>query len=77
MPQNTRFHQRSDLARIATHAMSERGLEPEFSNELLHQLAAITGAANESGTAIRDLTELLWCSIDNDDSLDLDQLTVC
>ncbi len=70
-------HQRSDLVRIATRAMSERGLEPEFSARVEQQLAAITGPANETGAQIHDLTGLLWCSIDNDDSLDLDQLTVC
>jgi exoribonuclease II len=70
-------HHRADLARIATHVMAERGLEPEFSPELLRQLGNIGGPADESDPQIRDLTQLLWCSIDNDDSEDLDQLTVC
>jgi len=70
------LHHRSDLVRIATRAMTERGLEPEFSSRVEHQLAAITGPGNEADPAIRDLTHLLWCSLDNDDSLDLDQLTV-
>ena len=74
---SSRSHHRSDLVRIATGAMSERGLEPGFSPRVLEQLAAITGPGRESGAQIRNLTGLLWCSIDNDDSLDLDQLTVC
>ena len=60
--------------------MSERGLEPEFPARVEVQLASITGPGSEAGTAsapIHDLTPLLWCSLDNDDSLDLDQLTVC
>lgn len=67
---------RSDLAEIAKQAMIDRGLEPEFSAGVIQQLAAITGPARESGPDIRDLTSLLWCSIDNDDSRDLDQLSV-
>ena len=57
--------------------MSERGLQPEFPKSVDQQLAAITGPGHEAGADIRDLTLLLWCSIDNDDSRDLDQLTVC
>lgn len=71
-----RRYTRADLARIATAAMTERGLEPEFSEELQQQLARITGPGTDVGEEIHDLTGLLWCSIDNDDSLDLDQLTV-
>ena len=73
----SQHHHRSDLVRIATRAMTERGLEPEFSARVEQQLCAITAAARESDASIHDLTELLWCSIDNDDSLDLDQLTAC
>ena len=71
-------HQRSDLIRIAIAAMNERGLLPEFSKQVIKQLDKITGAADgENDPDIFDLTKLLWCSIDNDDSLDLDQLTAC
>lgn len=58
--------------------MTERGLEPEFSARVERQLASITGPGRaDAGEDVFDLTGLLWCSIDNDDSLDLDQLTVC
>ena len=68
---------RIDLVRIATGVMSERGLEPEFPAGVRQQLSSITGPASDADSRIRDLTALLWCSIDNDDSLDLDQLTTC
>ena len=69
-------HHRSDLVRIATQAMHERGLLAEFSSGVLRELAALAKAVEDSDPAIRDQRSLLWCSIDNDDSLDLDQLTV-
>jgi VacB/RNase II family 3'-5' exoribonuclease len=67
---------RHDLDGIARRAMIERGLQPDFSPAALAQLKTITRAASESDPSIRDLRQLLWCSIDNDDSRDLDQLTV-
>lgn len=66
---------RGDLARIAVQAMRDRGLEPAFPAEAIAQLASIAGAGSDDDPRIRDLTALPWCSIDNDDSLDLDQLT--
>jgi len=72
-----RSHRRSDLVRIATEAMIDRGLEPEFPAGVGQQLAAIAGPGRDSDPRVRDLTHLPWCSIDNDDSLDLDQLTAC
>lgn len=73
---HTRRHDRTDLVRIATDAMRARGLEPVFSGPVLRQVDALDGPADDGGTAVQDLTALPWCSIDNDDSRDLDQLTV-
>ena len=70
-------HHRADLVRIAIRAMEERGLEPEFSPLVLRQLGTIGGAAQAQTPDVQNLTPLLWCSIDNDDSMDLDQLTAC
>ena len=67
----------TDLVRIATEAMTARGLEPEFPASVQQQLASIAGPSRDADPRIRDLTALPWCSIDNDDSLDLDQLTAC
>ncbi len=75
--QANHHHHRSDLVRYATQAMLDRGLQPEFSDAVRRQLAAISGPGQDGDAAIEDQRHLLWCSIDNDDSLDLDQLTVC
>ena len=69
-------HQKEELADLAVVAMRERGLEPEFPKPAIEQLKTIDGPSAEDGAGIVDMTGLLWCSIDNDDSRDLDQLTV-
>jgi exoribonuclease-2 len=56
--------------------MREHGLEPDFPPAALAQLRTIGAAATATGAEFRDLRALLWCSIDNDESRDLDQLSV-
>ncbi|HXU33371.1 MAG TPA: RNB domain-containing ribonuclease [Thermoanaerobaculia bacterium] len=67
---------RERLQSIAHRVMLERGLEPDFPPAAIAQVEQLRGPAKAEGAGIRDLRELLWCSIDNDDSRDLDQLTV-
>ncbi len=61
---------------IAREVMLQRGLLPDFSPAVIKETSRITRAAAASGAAVRDLRGLLWASIDNDDSRDLDQLSV-
>ncbi|MBK9096322.1 MAG: RNB domain-containing ribonuclease [Anaerolineae bacterium] len=76
MHSNDQQH-RALLQSIAHRAMIERGLLPDFSAAALAELDKIQAAAGATNAeSIRDLTDLLWASIDNDDSRDLDQLTV-
>ena len=56
--------------------MLQRGLLPDFSPAVIAEANQIMHAAAPSGDAIRDLRGLPWASIDNDDSRDLDQLSV-
>ncbi len=67
---------RSILKSIARRAMLERGLLPEFSLQARAELDGIRGRATRAEQSTRDLQNLIWCSIDNDASRDLDQLTV-
>jgi exoribonuclease-2 len=66
---------RARLRGIARRVMQERGLLPDFSPEAVAQANAIAGPAPAYPSA-RDLRDLPWASIDNDDSRDLDQLSV-
>ena len=68
---------RTILQKIARGIMLMRGLLPDFSAEGDQELAQIHAPAKaDSAPHARDLRNLLWASIDNDDSEDLDQLTV-
>jgi exoribonuclease-2 len=69
-------HDRADLKAIARRAMADKGLEPDFSRDVLSELEAIRSAAPVDVGGVRDLRDRLWVSIDNDDSRDLDQLTL-
>ncbi len=68
-------HTRSDLRAIAHRVMAEQGLAPDFSPAELAELTHIAGAAAPPA-GVADLRQLLWSSIDNDDSRDLDQIEV-
>jgi exoribonuclease-2 len=67
---------RSLLADIAWRAMKERGLEPAFPVAARAEVDRLVEAPQEGDEPVRDLRDRLWCSIDNDDSRDLDQLSV-
>ena len=64
--------QRAFLRSLAREAMLDYGLLPDFPPEVGEELARLPTPA---GPAVRDLRGLPWCSIDNDDTLDLDQLS--
>jgi exoribonuclease-2 len=68
--------QRDHLRQIAVAAMRARGLEPDMPPAALAEAAAVKQPPSASEEPTRDLRSLLWCSIDNDDSRDLDQLSV-
>ena len=65
---------RAILERLAESAMVAHGLLPDFSNAVLGELKSQPSPAASPGQ-VRDLRGLLWCSIDNDESLDIDQIT--
>lgn len=64
-----------DLQSIARRAMREAGFQADFPPAALQELAGLDG--NAGADPPRDLTELLWSSIDNDESRDLDQVEFC
>jgi exoribonuclease-2 len=67
----------ADLQEIAKQIMIEHGFEPEFPAAVHDQLAKIqTQSDSEAANGVRDMRGLLWSSIDNDTSRDLDQIEV-
>jgi exoribonuclease-2 len=68
-----------DLQVMARQIMLEHGFEPDFPATVQMQLADIgarPSLAVPSSKDVRDLRNLLWSSIDNDASRDLDQIEV-
>jgi VacB/RNase II family 3'-5' exoribonuclease len=62
-----------DLQELAREAMLEHDLLVDFSPPVESELQRLSSPPLDPD--LRDLRHLLWCSIDNDDSRDLDQLT--
>ncbi len=67
-----------DLQATAKQIMLEHGFEPDFPPAVPQQLAALKDRPPQIAPTgeIRDLRDLLWSSIDNDTSRDLDQIEV-
>jgi exoribonuclease-2 len=68
--------QRARLQNIARNAMLDKGFLVDFSTAAVSFLSNMNGNPSKFTEPVRDLRSLSWCSIDNDDSEDLDQLTV-
>src|SRR5450432_3083595 len=71
------FMSQFDLAAAAHREMLAQGFDPEFPDGTDRQVAALKALpAAKPDSAARDLRNLLWSSIDNDSSRDLDQIEV-
>ena len=68
-----------DLKAIASQAMANFGFIPQFPPGVLREAQAFNSEINinNSASPIHDLRDLLWSSIDNIDSRDLDQIEYC
>jgi exoribonuclease-2 len=67
-----------NLQAIARQVVQARGFQPDFPPEAQQQLASISAHPPQlkPSDTVRDLRNLLWSSIDNDTSKDLDQIEV-
>jgi VacB/RNase II family 3'-5' exoribonuclease len=67
-----------DLQATAKQVMQQHGFEPDFPPEVPQQLASLKDHPPQIAATgdVRDLRSLLWSSIDNDTSRDLDQIEV-
>jgi exoribonuclease-2 len=62
-----------DLRVVALQAMLDAGFAPDYTPEMNAELRQI-GKHADNAAPLRDMRRLLWSSIDNDDTRDLDQI---
>ena len=62
-----------DLREVARQAMIDGGFDPN-PDPAVHAELANVGKHPDTGAPLRDLRNLLWSSVDNDDTRDLDQI---
>src|SRR5439155_13113124 len=69
------LHVGFDLSAAARQEMIAEGFDPDFPAEAQQELAALAArAAPVPDNRLKDLRSLLWSSIDNDTSRDLEQI---
>jgi VacB/RNase II family 3'-5' exoribonuclease len=76
MQDNNTGNHRSLLQKIARRAMQDKGFQVDFPPTATEALGKQQANPVKIEGSLRDLRSLSWCSIDNDDSEDLDQLSV-
>jgi len=70
-------HPAFDLSAAARQTMLDQGFQPDFPPAVDQQMAALRAQSTLPATPnLKDLRHLLWSSIDNDSSRDLDQTEV-
>ncbi len=72
-------HNGFDLRAMARQTMIDAGFHPDFPPGVARQVASLRAASSPAMSVeagVRDLRSLLWSSIDNDTSRDLDQIEV-
>jgi len=62
-----------DLREVARRVMIEEGFNPDPDPAMLAEVQSL-GRQPDSGAPLRDMRQILWSSIDNDDTRDLDQI---
>jgi VacB/RNase II family 3'-5' exoribonuclease len=67
-------HQPFDLVAAARRSLTERGFQPDYPPAVQQELAALQAHPPKLNPDSEDLQHLLWSSIDNDTSRDLDQI---
>ncbi|MEI6054687.1 MAG: RNB domain-containing ribonuclease [Lentisphaerota bacterium] len=72
-------YQEIDLHAIARDTMAQYGFEPHFTPQIIEEVQRLDEGAHiqKEQSSLKDMRNLLWSSIDNNDSLDLDQLEYC
>ena len=71
----TQLDRAETLLGVAAAAMRENGFEPEFSAEVIREVRSLDDPAGEPlPREVRDMRGLLWSSVDNRSSRDLDQI---
>ncbi len=63
-----------DLSAAARRSMTQHGFEPDYPPAIAAQLEQLRANPPQSDASARDMRGLLWSSIDNDTSRDLDQI---